>query len=183
MDLIVVGQVIGLHGVRGALKVRSFCSPPDGIFNYRPWTLVRPRLLVVSEIESEIEDASPSKIMLVHAPLKLHATGAALVVRCVDIEDRDQAQLWLGSEIKVPRAALPMLKPGEYYWSDLIGLEVFNREGLHFGRISQMMETGSNDVMIVNGERERLIPYLPGQYVLQVDLAAKKLTVDWDADF
>jgi 16S rRNA processing protein RimM len=183
MELIVVGQVIGLHGVRGALKVRSFCSPPDGIFNYRPWTLVRPGPVVIQEIEPDLESAALSKLMVVNAPLKLHSTGAALVVRCADIEDRDQAQLWLGSEIKVPRAALPKLKPDEYYWSDLIGLEVFNREGQHFGRITQMMETGSNDVMIVNGDRERLIPYIPEQFVLQIDLAAKKLTVDWDADF
>ena len=79
---------------------------------------------------------------------------------------------------------MPAPKPGEYYWSDLEGLEVVTVEGVALGRVSHLVATGANDVLIVKGaERERLIPFLVGQYVTKVDLDADRLTVDWDPEF
>jgi 16S rRNA processing protein RimM len=179
MSTVVVGRIKGLHGVRGAIKIESFCGPLSAIFNYRPWTLIRPGPIALGLDAQALAERS----LTVQAPIKVHGSGETLVVRCVDIEDRDQAQAWLGSEIHVPKSALPKLKEGEYYWNDLIGLTVTNREGVLFGQITQLMETGSNDVLVIHGERERLVPYLPGQYVLDIDLGKREMIVDWDADF
>ncbi|HEX7768393.1 MAG TPA: ribosome maturation factor RimM, partial [Dokdonella sp.] len=90
----------------------------------------------------------------------------------------------VGSEIWVARSALPKPAPGEYYWSDLEGLEVATVEGVALGTVSHVLATGANDVLVVrNADRERLIPFLIGQFVTEVDLEAGRLTVDWDPDF
>lgn len=95
----------------------------------------------------------------------------------------DQARLLVGTEIAVRRADLPPAEPGTYYWDDLVGLKVVNLEGIEFGTVSHLFETGgANDVVVVQGERERLIPYTKDA-VKKVDLKARVLHVDWDADF
>jgi 16S rRNA processing protein RimM len=170
MTDVVVGLVSGLHGVQGALKIKSFCAPPEGIFSYRPWIIVSENSLSESRRLSSV-------------PMKIRASGHTLVARITEIEDRDQAALWLGAEIRVARSSLPKLNAGEYYWSDLIGLTVRNLEGVELGKITQMLATGSNDVMVVSAERERMLPYLPGQFVFAIDLAAGTMQVDWDPDF
>jgi 16S rRNA processing protein RimM len=172
MTDVVVGLVSGLHGVQGALKIKSFCSPPEGIFSYRPWIIV-----------AKISPAQSEAPRLCIVPMKIRASGNTLVARIAEIEDRDQAALWLGAEIRVARSDLPKLASGEYYWSDLIGLTVRNLAGVELGKITQMLATGSNDVMVVSAERERLLPYLPGQFVFAIDLAAGTMQVDWDPDF
>jgi 16S rRNA processing protein RimM len=89
----------------------------------------------------------------------------------------------MGWDIFVSHEQLPKAASGEYYWSDLVGLHVENTEGVDFGGITGLLETGANDVIIVQGERERCIPFLQGQTVLSIDLNADKMIVDWDADF
>jgi 16S rRNA processing protein RimM len=181
MTDVVVGIVSGLHGVQGAMKVKSFCEPPEAIFKYLPWTLTRPGLL------SSADKANPSEASahstLSGTPIKIRGAGHSLAARFPEVQDRDQAGLWLGSQITVPRTCLPSLAAGDYYWSDLIGLHVFNLAGVEFGVIEAMMPTGSNDVMVVNGDRQRLVPYIPGQFVINVNLAEGKLLVDWDPEF
>ena len=177
MTDVVVGLVSGLHGVQGALKIKSFCEPAEGIFKYQPWTLARPSASVASSA------TLPDTSTLVGVPLKIRGAGTSLAARFPEIEDRDQAALWLGSLISVPRSSLPKLKVGDYYWRDLIGLSVENLQGVAFGVIEEMMSTGSNDVMVVNGDRQRLLPYIPGQFVMNIDLAAGKMIVDWDPEF
>ena len=186
MSDVVVGLVSGLHGVQGALKIKSFCEPAEGIFKYRPWTLARPESSVSrNSAAKSISDLAlpPETTVLVGVPLKIRGAGTSLAARFPEIEDRDQAALWLGALISVPRACLPKLNTGEYYWRDLIGLKVENLQGVAFGVIEEMMPTGSNDVMVVNGDRQRLVPYIPGQFVINVDLAAGKMIVDWDPEF
>ena len=177
MTDVVVGLVSGLHGVQGALKIKSFCEPAEGIFKYQPWTLARPLAIVTSSA------SLPDTSTLVGVPLKIRGAGTSLAARFPEIEDRDQAALWLGSLISVPRLSLPKLKLGDYYWRDLIGLAVENLQGVALGVIEEMMATGSNDVMVLNGDRQRLLPYIPGQFVMNVDLAAGKMLVDWDSEF
>lgn len=109
------------------------------------------------------------------------ASGTVLV-KLEGMDDRDSAATWVGAEIAVPFAELPAPEPGEYYWYQLQGLAVVNRQGVELGTVDHLLETGANDVLVVTGERERLIPYLPS-VILQVDEQAGRLEVDWDADF
>jgi 16S rRNA processing protein RimM len=110
-------------------------------------------------------------------------TAKGVVLTLPGVEDRDAAEALAGAEVWVPRSALPKPKPGEYYWVDLEGLRVVNREGIELGKVSYLFETGANDVMVVAGERDRLIPFLTDQFILDVDFEAGLVTVDWDADF
>jgi 16S rRNA processing protein RimM len=110
------------------------------------------------------------------------ASGDGLAAKLAGLEDRDAALRLKGLQIAVPRAALPPTQSNEYYWTDLLGMQVVTVQGVSLGTVDQMMETGANDVMVVAGERERLIPFI-GDVVKTVDLAARLITVDWDPEF
>jgi 16S rRNA processing protein RimM len=106
------------------------------------------------------------------------------VVAQIDgIVDRDQALTLMGWDVYISHEQLPAPDEGEYYWIDLIGLDVENLEGIQLGKVGSLFETGANDVLLIKGERERAIPFLQGQTVMSIDLAAGKMIVDWDADF
>lgn len=170
-DLVVLGKIVSVFGVRGELKIYSFTDPLDNLLDYRTWTLQR---------EGEIRQV---KVL----GGRLH--GKVLTVRLQGLDDREEARLMAGFEICVPRSELPQLGAGDYYWHQLEGLKVINREGQWLGVVDHLLETGANDVMVVKpsagslDDRERLLPYLPDQYVLAVDLAKGEMQVDWDADF
>jgi len=164
--LVLLGRVVGVHGVRGELKLESYTEPRTQIFRYQPW------LMRSAAGEKTIEGC------------RGRAQGKGLVAELPGVSDRDAAVALHGAEIWVRRSALPAPKPGEYYWSDLEGLEVVTVEGVSLGRVSHLIATGANDVLIVReGERERLIPFLVGQFVTSVDLEGGRLTVDWDPEF
>lgn len=111
------------------------------------------------------------------------AQSKGIIAQLEGIVHCDQARLLVGTEIAVRRADLPPAEPGTYYWDDLVGLKVVNLEGVEFGTVSHLFETGgANDVVVVKGERERLIPYTKDA-VKKVDLKARVMHVDWDADF
>ncbi len=160
-----MGRVAGLYGIKGWVKVFSETEPRDNILEYSPW------YLKVSGKWQEMEPAEG----------RIHGNG--VVARLEGYSDRDQAARLVGAEIAIHRDQLPEIGEGEYYWSDLIGLKVVNTAGVELGQVDHLLETGANDVLIVKGERERLIPYTPGQAVVKVDLEAGVLTVEWDADF
>ena len=162
---ILLGRVLGAFGVRGELKIQSFTDPESAVLRYQPWTLVH------GGSEREFDGA------------KGRVTAKGVVATFPGIEDRDAAQALAGTEIWARRSVLPKPKPGEYYWVDLEGLEVVNREGIVLGRVSHLFETGSNQVMAVSGERERMVPFIEGDFVLGVDFDAGRIEVDWDADF
>jgi len=180
--LIVLGQINGLHGVRGWVKIYSHTAPREGILGYPEWQLGRRGEWRSIEL------------------LEGRQQGKNIIARLAGIDSREAAEAWLGAQIAVPREALPEDRQGGVYWADLIGLRVVNRSGVELGRIDHLFATGANDVMVVRGERERLIPwissatgaamrdaeYLPAEVepvILDVDLAAAVVTVDWDADF
>lgn len=162
---VLMGKVVGIFGVRGWLKIESYSQPRDRVFAYRPW------LMGLSKALREVK------------PIDLREQGKNVVVQLPGCETVEQAQALLGEEIWVPRSALPPPPPGEYYWVDLEGLEVFTGEGVALGRISHMIATGANDVMVVQGDRERLLPFTPGHAVQSVDLAEGRVVVDWDPEF
>ncbi len=166
MRCVRLGRIVGLYGVKGWVRVESWTEPRNRIFGYQPW------LLESDSTKIEVDGATG------------RVQGKGLVAQLPGIEDRDQAMALIGCEITVPRSALPAPAPGEYYWTDLEGCEVVTVEGIRLGQISHLLETGANDVMVVrDGERERLIPFIEESYVKQVDLAAGLVQVDWDPEF
>lgn len=160
-----VGRVAGIHGLRGTLKIESWCEPIEAILGYRPW------FLRSTAREWRIES------------LQGRRHGRGLLVQLAGLDDPDRARLWVGATIEVPRSALPPLPEGQFYWSDLEGLEVRNLEGISFGRVARVVPTGANDVLVVVGERERWIPFVLGRHVQEVDLERGLLIVDWDPTF
>ena len=162
---LVVGRVSGLHGVNGWIKVFSYTEPPDNIFVYRPWL-----------IEHETTRREFSVV-----DVKQH--GSVLIAKLGGVVDRDTAALLVGADIVVKREQLPPPAPGEYYWTDLVGLDVIGAGGVLLGTVERLFETGANDVMVVAGERERLIPWILGEVVDQVDLENRRITVTWDPEF
>jgi len=160
-----VGLVSGIFGVRGWIKVYSYTDPRENILTYSPWTLKKGK------------DSKQVKVV----DGRRHGKT---VVACLDnINDRDQAADLNGWEILIRPEQLPKAKKGEYYWSDLIGLQVNTVDGVELGVVKQMLETGANDVVVVMGERERLIPFLQERTIISIDLLAGVMIVDWDADF
>lgn len=169
-DLIVLGKITSVHGVRGEVKIYSFTDPIDNLLDYPAWTLKR--------------DGEVKQVELVSGRLQ----GKILVAKLKGLDDREVARTFAGFDICVPRALLPDLDDGEYYWHQLEGLKVIDLQGQLLGRLDHLLETGSNDVMVVKpcpgslDDRERLLPYTE-QCVQKVDLAAGEMRVDWDADF
>jgi 16S rRNA processing protein RimM len=163
---ILLGRVVGAFGVRGQIKLESWTQPRDAIFRYQPWMLRD-----ASGVERELQGARGRE------------SGKHLIATFPGVEDRDAAEALRGVEIHVPRSALPPPKPGEYYWIDLEGLRVVNVDGADFGTVSHLFSTGSNDVLVAKGDRERLIPFIEPDFIKLVDFDAAVVTVDWDADF
>ena len=159
-----MGRIAAPFGIRGWVKIQSFTEEFDGLLDYPVWHLGRgEQWREVAVLEAEV-----------------HSKG--LVVRLNGCNDRDAAAALKGMEVAVPREALPETDENEYYWADLIGLEVVNAQGETLGKISEVLETGANDVLVVAGERERLIPFIK-QVVLKVDPAAGRVSVEWGADY
>ena len=160
-----MGRVVGLFGVKGWVKVYSYTRPREAILKYRSWRLK----LAGDWRQFELAEG--------------RRQGLGVVARFERIEDRDAAGRLVGSDIAVERSQLPTLKPGEYYWAELEGLKVVNLEGVELGTVEHLFETGgANDVMVVMGERERLVPYTT-QTIREVDLEHGIIRVDWDAEF
>jgi 16S rRNA processing protein RimM len=161
-----VGKIVGVSGVRGEIKLESYTEPRTRIFSYQPW------LLKSGSGEREIGGCRGRE------------QGKGVVATLPGIEDRDAAALLVGAEIWVRRSALPRSEKGEYYWADLEGLEVETVEGAKLGRVSHLVATGANDVLVVfDGKRERLIPFVLDDYVKEVDFESGRMTVDWDPEF
>jgi len=111
------------------------------------------------------------------------AHGNTVIARLDGVDDRDAARALIDRRIEVPREALPPPGPGEYYWADLEGMRVRTREGRALGEVDYMLATPAHDVMVIRGERERLVPFVQERFVLEVDLAGGVIVVDWDPEF
>ncbi len=160
-----VGEIVGAFGVLGWVKIRSFTEPPVNILHYAPWTL---------------ESSGATRCVKV---IEGRPQGVAVVAHLEGVEDRDQAVSLRGARISVPRECFPEVSPGIYYWHDLVGLEVLTVSGVSLGEVRGLLETGANDVLDVRGDRDRLIPFVLGEFVKGVDLGEGCLTVDWDPEF
>ncbi len=182
---IVLGRITGLYGVLGWVKVFSYTEPLTAIVDYRPLFVRRDPSIPRPAAPVALPPTTPS-LTADWQPWSVEAArgqGKGVIFKFCGIDDRDQAMTLVGAELGVDRQQLPPLPEGEFYWADLEGLTVINCQDVVFGTVSHLFNTGANAVLVVRGERERLIPFVQGQFVKQVDLAQKRLVVDWDADF
>lgn len=171
-EKIVVGRLGAVYGIKGWLKVSSFTDDPENIFSYNPWTVGQGKLWQTVNI----------------VEWRRHNKG--LIVKLEDVDVREKAQLLTGMDICVSPEQFPDLSEDEFYWRDLVGLAVVNTAGYKMGTVKSLLETGSNDVLVVKANandafsiNERLIPLVEDQVIKSIDLDAKLITVDWDADF
>ena len=156
-----------MHGVHGWLKLFSYTDPRENIFSYQPW-LLGDDGKAGGAAWSEIEFADYG------------SSGKTLLVKLPGVEDREAAQVLVGSTLALYRAQLPEPEHGEYYWTDLMGMEVVALGGERLGRVVNIRATGANDVLIVQGERRRTIPFVMEEVVREVDQAGAVITVDWE---
>lgn len=168
----VVGKLGSTYGIRGWLRIYSSTEQAESIFDYQPWFLKIKGAWQPTELEN----------------WRHH--NHEIIVKLKGVDDREAAQILANIEIGVDLSVFPELEEGDYYWHDLIGCSVVNLEGYTMGTVTEMMETGSNDVLVVKantkdafGKQERLIPFLYEQVVKRVDLTTKTIEVDWDAGF
>ena len=168
----VVGKLGSTYGIRGWLRIYSSTEQAESIFDYQPWFLKIKGEWKPTELEN----------------WRHH--NHEIIVKLKGVDDREAAQTLANVEIGVDLSVFPELEEGDYYWHDLIGCSVVNLEGYTMGTVTEMMETGSNDVLVVKantkdafGKQERLIPFLYEQVVKRVDLTTKTIEVDWDAGF
>ncbi len=160
---IVLGRITGPYGVRGWVRIVSFTRPADNILDYRHLELGTGGRWQAVEI----------------AEVRPH--GRHYVARLAGCEDRERAQAYAGAELALARERLPPATAGEYYWSDLLGMQVAGADGRRLGTVAGLLETGGHDVLVVeDGARRDLVPFVQGVYVLAVDLAERRIVVDWE---
>ncbi len=162
---IVLGKIASPFGVRGWTKVTSYTEPFDGLLDYKTWQV----------------NQNGRRTQLTVQNGKPH--GKFIVVKFDGIEDRDEVARLTNATIEISREELPEVQDGSYYWADLLGLAVATTDGVELGRVENIMETGANDVLVVKGDRERLIPWIMDDVIVKADLSEGLLTVDWDPDF
>ncbi len=162
---VVLGRISGLYGVKGWVRLFSHTEPREAILDYERWLIGR--------------DEDWREFWLAEG--RRH--GKAVVARLEGFEDRDQASDLIGAEIAVRRQQLPDAEKDEYYWADLVGLDVVTTDGRSLGQVDHLLETGANDVLVVRGKVEYLVPFIMDQVITEVDLDGGVIRVDWDPDY
>lgn len=175
-DFIVVGQVGAPHGVKGWVKIHSFTEHTDNLLDYQPWFLGQTPSIAK-------QPATQTAGWQTVEVLEVRELGKGLMAHFQGVDDRDAAAVLRGRLIAIGRDQLPEPEPGEYYWVDLPGLRVETLTGVTLGVVDHLLETGANDVLVVKGEREHLIPYVRGPIIKTVDLEQGLIRVDWDPDY
>lgn len=162
---IVIARFGRPHGVKGFVTVHSFTEPRDNVLKYVDWhAFIHNKWQPIKLLHAEVQNKS-------------------IIVQIEGYPDRELAAHLTNVEIAVQREQLKKLEPGEYYWHQLIGMDVINQQGEAFGKVTEIIPTGSNDVLVVMGNKKHLIPYLPGQFILDIDTGQQRITVDWELDF
>ena len=168
---VVLGQIGKVHGIKGWLRLNSFTTPPENILDY-------------SQFFADIEEGWGILEIDQH---KHQANG--LIVHFHGYDDPEEAKKLTGIELSVNAEDLPSLEAGSFYWHELEGMEVINEEGELYGKLEQLLETGANDVLVIQptadsiDERKRLIPYIKEEVIKKIDIKAGKILVSWEADY
>lgn len=160
----VMGRVVAPYAIKGWIKLQTFTEHLDGLLDYPVWHLGR--------------NGNWQEYRLLDG--KVH--GQTLLASLEGVNDRDASEALQGMEVAVLREEMPKADEDEYYWDELIGLEVVNIQGEPLGRVMGLLETGAHDVLQVQGERMRLIPFVEA-YIQSVDVAGGKIVVDWGLDW
>ena len=161
---LLVGKINGFFGLQGWVKVFSFTSPRSNILNYSPWSIK------FEDIFQEID------------VIKGREQSKTIVAHIKGIDNREDSQKFIGKDVYIDKEQLPELKEGEYYWHELIGFKVINKNQENLGVVNYFVETGANDVLVVRGKKEHWIPYIE-PFLLSIDSQNKEILVDWDKDF
>ena len=161
-DYIVIGKVASTYGTRGWLKITSYTEFKDNILQYVPWYLEKANRWELIKIEDS----------------RIQSKG--IIVKLVGWDAPETARLLTGKKIAIQRSQLPVLSEDEYYWRDLVGLTVVNADGIKLGQVLYLIETGSNDVLVVKGETEFAIPYLLDEVITRIDLKNRVIYVNWE---
>lgn len=171
-ELILVGKIGAPYGVKGWFKINAYTEVPEGIFEYSPW------FVTLNGQQQEVKVAE----------WRRHNKG--LIAKFANVDNRDQAEAWLHGEISVATDQLPELEEDEFYWRDLKGMQVVAKNGYNLGTVSGLMETGSNDVLVIDanrndafGKTERLIPFIQDEVIIAVNKDENTIEVDWDPGF
>jgi 16S rRNA processing protein RimM len=187
-DAVEVGRILDAWGIKGWFKVLSYSASAEALFSSRRWFLLPPdrssRPLRPTD-DKDPADHWTQAVLLRVREAKVHADS--VVASSPDIADRTAAEGLRGARVWVPRSSFPTPKDGEYYWVDLIGLQVVNREGISLGQVRDLMATGPQTVLVLQSldagqPVERMIPFVSA-FVDQVDLQARRITVDWQPDY
>jgi 16S rRNA processing protein RimM len=192
-DAIEVGRIADAWGIKGWFKVLPHSASPEALFSSKRWFLLPPdRPMKPSRV---VEAAATKTAQAWTEPLVLRVKESkdhsGVIVACGhDVDDRNAAETLRGARIFVPRSSFPTAADGEYYWVDLIGLQVINREGVDLGQVRDLMSTGPQTVLVLESATdseggkpvERMIPFVSA-FVDGVDLPAKRITVDWQPDY
>lgn len=166
--LVTIGVLSGVHGIRGQLKVKSFTDPHSAFTTYK-------KLYWNYSGNWELMPVEPNSVL---------KQGNNILLKIQNCQDRDLAKAYVSTEIAIDRQELPTLAAGQYYWADLEGLDVYNTEKVYLGVVDYLIETGSNDVLVVKANtKEHLIPYIRDTYILEIDLQQNQMIVDWDPEF
>lgn len=159
-----LGRILGPLALHGWVKIKSYTERAQDILAYDRWILIK-------DGEQRVATVAEGRVH-----------GQGVIARLDDCADRERASEYSGATIAVPLDQLRKLDQGEYYWVQLVGLNVRTTQGVWLGTVDRLFETGANDVMVVHGDRERLLPYLP-EVVREVNIPEKLVTVDWDPEF
>jgi 16S rRNA processing protein RimM len=162
-NYVIVGKVGSTYGVYGWLRIYSYTESAKDILNYSPWYLR--------------SGDHPWETFTVEDSREY---GKGIIAKLAGFDTPEDARQLTGKSIAIERSKLPKLNTNEFYWSDLEGLTVVNKNGETLGTVSYLIETGANDVLVIKGDKEYAIPYLPGSVVLEVNLNKKIIIVDWE---
>ena len=162
--MVVLGKIGGAFGVQGWVRISSYTDPPENILDYDDWQVSRAGRWQTVKVEAA------------------RVTGKGVLVKLAGIETPEDARLQTGADIAVPRRALPAAAPGEYYWSDLEGLEALTPAGELLGRVDHFRTTPGGDVVVIRGDREHWIPFVKDR-IVKVDLDAGRIVFDWGLDW
>jgi 16S rRNA processing protein RimM len=169
-DAVEVGRVVGAWGIQGGIKVQPFASDPQALFSTKRWYLRPP----------EGPGATPPPLLRV---VQAREHGGVVVASVQEVADRNAAEALKGARVFVARSSFPTAGADEYYWIDLIGCSVVNRDGVALGTVADLLDTGAHSVLrVTQGDAERLIPFVAA-YIDSVDLAGRRIGVDWGLDF
>lgn len=162
--IVTLGRIGGTFGVAGWVKVQSFTDPPDNLLDYEVLQLKRRGEWAPAEIEEG------------------RCTNRGVLLKLSGVDSPEEAQSYNGAELGVRRSDMPPPAPGEYYWTDLEGLEVVTPTGELLGRVDHFRLLPANPIVVIRGEREHLVPFVK-ERIVAIDLAAGRIVLDWGADW